>query len=51
MPKIPIFKSQTTMTSVSPSVESNLSINASDNIYRATKSLTDYVANEYVKEA
>ena len=51
MPKIPTFKSQTTMTSASPSVESNLSINPSDNIYRATKSLTDYVANEYVKEA
>ena len=51
MPKIPTFKSQTTMTSVSPNVESNLSINPSDNIYTATKSLTDYVANEYVKEA
>jgi len=51
MPKIPTFKSQTTMTSASPNVESNLSINPSDNIYRATKSLTDYVANEYVKEA
>jgi hypothetical protein len=51
MPKIPTFKSQTTMTSASPNVESNLSINPSDNIYTATKSLTDYVANEYVKEA
>ena len=51
MPKIPTFKSQINMTSESASVESNLSINSSDNIYNATKSLTDYVANEYVKEA
>jgi len=50
MPKIPTFKSQTTMTSASPSVESNLSINPSDNIYRATKSLTDYVANVLKKQ-
>ena len=51
MPKIPVYKSQINMTSVSPSVESNVSINPSDNIYRATKPLTDYIANEYVKEA
>ena len=51
MPKIPTFKSQVNMTSASPSVESNLSINPAENIYNATKSLTDYVANEYVKEA
>ena len=51
MPKIPTFKPSINMTSASPSVESNISINPSDNIYNATKSLTDYVANEYVKEA
>ena len=51
MPKIPVYQSQINMTSVSPSVESNVSINPSDNIYRATKPLTDYIANEYVKEA
>ena len=51
MPKIPTYKSQVNMTSASPNVESNLSINPSDNIYNATKSLTNYIQDEYVKEA
>jgi len=51
MPKIPTYKSQVNMTSQSGSVESNLSINPSDNIYNATKSLTNYIQDEYVKEA
>ena len=49
--KIPTYKSKVNMTTQSPSVESNIQIDPSQNIYQATKSLTSFLTNEYVKEA
>jgi len=51
MPKIPLYKSSVEMTTQSPSVESNIQIDPSQNIFKATKSATDFLTNEYVKEA
>ena len=49
--KIPTYKSKVNMTTQSPSVESNIQISPSQNIYQATKSLTNFLTDEYVKEA
>jgi hypothetical protein len=49
--KIPTYKSKLTMTSDSPNVESNIQLDPAQNIYRATKSLTNFLTKEYVKEA
>ena len=49
--KIPTYKSKVNMTTQSPSVESNIQIDPSQNIYQATKSLTNFLTDEYVKEA
>ena len=51
MPKIPTYKSQGTMTSASPNVESNIQLDPTQNIYRATKSVTNFLNTEYIKEA
>ena len=37
MPKIPLYKSSVEMTTQSPSVESNIQIDPSQNIFKATK--------------
>ena len=49
--KIPTYKSQAQMTTQSPNVESNIQIDPSQNIYRATKSITNFLTDEYIKEA
>ena len=49
--KIPTYKSKLTMTSASPNVESNIQLDPAQNIYRATKSVTNFLTNEYIKEA
>jgi hypothetical protein len=49
--KIPTYKSKLTMTSDSPNVESNIQLDPAQNIYRATKSVTNFLTKEYVKEA
>ena len=49
--KIPTYKSKLTMTAASPSVESNIQLDPSQNIYKATKSVTNFLTKEYVKEA
>ena len=49
--KIPTYKSKVNMTTQSPSVESNIQIDPSQNIFKTTKSATDFLTNEYVKEA
>ena len=51
MPKIPTYKSQGTMTSASPNVESNIQLDPTQNIYRATKSVTNFLNTEYIKQA
>ena len=50
MPKIPTFTSKTEMTTLSPSVKSNIQMDPGSNIYAATKPLQNYFVNEYVKE-
>ena len=49
--KIPTYKSKLTMTSDSPNVESNIQLDPAQNIYKATKSVTNFLTKEYVKEA
>jgi len=49
--KIPTYKPQNQMTTQSPNVESNIQIDPSQNIYRATKSITNFLTDEYIKEA
>ena len=49
--KIPTYKSKLTMTAASPSVESNIQLDPSQNIYKATKSVTNFLKDEYIKEA
>ena len=50
MPKIPTFTSQTEMTTLSPSIKSNVQMDSGSNIYNATKSMQKFLVNEYVKE-
>ena len=49
--KIPTYRSKLTMTSASPNVESNIELDPTQNIYRATKSITNFLKDEYIKEA
>ena len=49
--KIPTYKSKLTMTSDSPNVESNIQLDPAQNIYKTTKSVTNFLTKEYVKEA
>ena len=49
--KIPTYKSKLTMTSDSPNDESNIQLDPAQNIYKATKSVTNFLTKEYVKEA
>ena len=49
--KIPTYKSKLTMTSDSPNVESNIQLDPTQNIYRATKSVTNFLNTEYIKQA
>ena len=44
--KIPTYKSKLTMTAASPSVESNIQLDPSQNIYKATKSVTNFLKDE-----
>ncbi len=50
MPKIPTFQSESTITSEGSSVQTNLQISPSQNIFTATKPLTDFVTQQYIKE-
>ena len=50
MPKIPTYISQGKITTETASVGSVPRISPGENIFRATKPVTDFLTNEYIKE-
>lgn len=50
MPKIPIFTSESTITSQGPSVTTNLQIPLSQTVGAALQPVSDFVQKEYIKE-